>query len=59
MRVVEISRSDHTDLEVKNHDVKIMLGCVVFAVALLIGIYAASMSPAFTPDEFASVSFFP
>lgn len=59
MRIVEIGRRNHTDFDVRDHDVKIILGCVVFAVALLIGIYAASMSPAFTPDEYASMSFFP
>jgi hypothetical protein len=59
MRIAEIGRPNHTDFDVRNHDVKIMLGYVVFAVALLIGIYTASMSPPFTPDEFASMSFFP
>jgi hypothetical protein len=59
MRVTEISRSDHTDLEVKNYDVKIMLGYVVFVVVMLIAIGAASISPGASPADFASMSFFP
>jgi hypothetical protein len=59
MRVAESSRSDNTDFEVKDHDAKIMLGYAVFAIALLIAIYAASASPGTAPGEFASMSAFP
>jgi hypothetical protein len=59
MSVAENDRADSTDFEVKSHDVKIILGYAVSAIALLIAIYAASMSPGTAPAEFASMSFFP
>jgi hypothetical protein len=59
MTVAENNRSDSAGSEIRNYDVKIMLGYVVLAVALLIAIYAAAMSSGIAPGDFASMSAFP
>jgi hypothetical protein len=45
--------------EVRSHDVAIILGYAVFAIALLIAIYFASMSSGVMPGDLASMTVFP
>jgi len=59
MTVAESNRSGSAEFRVKDHDVKIILGYVVFTIALLIAIYAASTSPGTAPGDFVSISVFP
>jgi hypothetical protein len=57
--VAENIRSGNSELKVRDYDARIMLGYVIFSIAFLVIIYAASMSAGTAPGEFASMSVFP
>jgi hypothetical protein len=59
MRVAENFRLHDSKLKVKYHDTLIKLSGAIILIAFLFAIYAASMSPGTTADEFASMSAFP
>jgi hypothetical protein len=57
--VTENIRHDNSELAVKDHDTRIMLGYAFFSIAFLVLIYAAAMSAGAAPGDFASMSVFP
>ena len=59
MRIAERSQFGSADFQARDHDLKIMLGYVVFMVALLIAIYAAANLPGTAPGDLASMLVFP
>jgi hypothetical protein len=59
MEIVQQTRFETAEREVKSHDATILLGYLVFAIVLLIGIYLGSLSSGTAPGDFASMTVFP
>jgi hypothetical protein len=59
MAIVEQSRFDATQREVRNYDLAILLGYSGFAFLLLITIYFGCMSSGTAPGELATMTAFP
>ncbi len=59
MAVVEQTRFETIQREIRNHHATISFGYSIFAIALLIGIYWGSLSSGTAPGDLASMTVFP
>lgn len=59
MTIAENIRRDDSELKVRDHDTKIMLGYALFSIAFLVLIYAGSMAAGMAAGDFASMTVFP
>jgi hypothetical protein len=59
MAIVQQTRFEGAESEVRSHDLTILLGYAGFAALLLIGIYWGSMSSGAAAGEFATMIVFP
>jgi hypothetical protein len=59
MEIAQQSRFATTKREVRSHDTAILLGYSVLAIAFLIAMFFASMSPGTAPVDFATMTVFP
>jgi hypothetical protein len=59
MEIVQRTRFNAAQGEVRRHDATIALGYVAFAIVLVIAIYLGSLSSGTTPGDFATMTVFP
>ena len=59
MAIAKQARLDTIQHTARSHDTAILLGYVIFSIALMIAIYLGSMSSGTAPGDFASMTVFP
>ncbi len=59
MEVAQQSRFGSAKQQTQNHDMTILVGYSIFAIAFLIAMYFASTSSGTAPADFATMTVFP
>ena len=59
MEIVQRTRIETAQREVRTYDATILLGYAAFAVVLLIAVFLGSLSSGTAPGDFATMTVFP